>query len=381
MVVTACGQLGNPAIPPIPGLDRFEGPSFHSGHWDHDVDLAGKRVAVIGTGASAIQFVPEIAQEAAHVDVFQRSAPYVLYKTDKEYPQRLRDRWRRFPPSSEAPVSPSGSSTSRRSQGFGRNRAGLKPIEWMCRATLRFQVRDRKLRDRVRPSDEIGCKRVLLSKDWYPAIQLPHVDLITEAVVEVTPSGVITRDGTRRDADVIIFGTGYSSHDFVAPTEFHGRDGRTLSEAWREGAETYLGLAAEGFPNLFFVYGPNTNLGAGSIIFMLESEIQFVVDAVKTLARSGARSLEVKAQAQEAVQRELQERLAESVWNTGCSNWYVDEHGRNYNNWPGLTLEYRRRTRRFQPQDFVLTAADGSGAAGARTPASSSPPLPRQAAS
>jgi cation diffusion facilitator CzcD-associated flavoprotein CzcO len=355
VLVSACGQLSRPALARIEGAERFEGPIFHTARWDHDVDLHGKRVAVIGTGASTVQVVPAIAGRVAQLDVYQRSAPYVIPKKDRPYmPWEMRlFRW--FPPARWI---------ARFSQwfffevfiaGFNQFKAigglGVRMFE----RNLDDQVADPDLKRALTPDHVIGCKRVLISPDYYSTFERPNVSLIAQGVRELTKGGVVSEDGTERPADVIVLSTGFESTRFLAPMEIRGREGRDLNEVWREGANAYLGMTVAGFPNLFVMYGPNTNLGSGSIIFQLESQMAYIADAVERLRRTGG-WLSVRPEIQQAFDSEMQSRLSTSVWQTGCNNWYLDEHGRNTNNWPGFTLEYRRRTRRLDPSDYDVGA-------------------------
>ncbi len=354
VLVTATGQLSRPVEPDIPGLDRFEGTRFHSGRWDHDFDLEGKRVAVIGTGASAIQFVPEIAPRVKQLHLFQRSAPWVVKKPDRPYGKRERALYRRAP----------------WIQALSRLRVHLfyeflilaftrmqwlqRPFERGYERRVRKEIPDPELRERLIPDYPLGCKRVLLSNDWLHTLARPNVEVVTAPIREIEPNGVATEDGETREVDAIILATGFATTDFLAPMTVTGLGGRDLNDAWREGAEAYLGLAVAGFPNMFMLYGPNTNLGAGSIIYMLESQIGYVVDAVRELRRNGARYLDVRDDVQGGFNREIQERLSGTVWMAGCSSWYVTESGKVTNNWPGITSEYRRRTRHVKLADYEV---------------------------
>jgi cation diffusion facilitator CzcD-associated flavoprotein CzcO/acetyl esterase/lipase len=343
VLVPACGQLSRPIRPTIPGLDRFPGPVFHSAEWDHGVDVTGKRVAVIGTGASAIQFVPAIADRVAALTVFQRSAPHVIPKPDRAYGDRrpgnrtaARAFWSAF---FEAGA-----------LGLTSVRAAGMPFRLASAALRRSQVPDPALRARVTPDHPIGCKRILISSDYYPALGRPHVHVVTAPIAEVTGTGVRTADGTEHAADVIILGTGFAATDFLAPMKVFGTGGQELSERWRDGASAYLGIAVPGFPNLFLLYGPNTNLGSGSIVHMLECQIGYVRHALELL-RSGVRTLTVRPEVAARYDAEIQRRLAHTVW-TGCRNWYRTASGRIVNNWPGTMREYGRRTRCFEVSEY-----------------------------
>jgi cation diffusion facilitator CzcD-associated flavoprotein CzcO len=350
VLVLACGQLSRPAWPALEG--EFGGHAFHSAQWDHGYDLRGKRVGVIGTGASAIQFVPEIAEQAAQLHVFQRSAPWLLPRRNPEYPALLRAAVARVPGLQVLrrlgllAFMESGISAL---SGFEALRALLRT--W-SRTFMRMQLRDPEVRRRATPDYPFGCKRILFSSKYLPALQRPDVELVTEPIERLTPTGVRTRDGRERELDCVIYGTGFKAHDLVTPLEVHGRAGRTLNEAWRGGAQAHLGLTVPGFPNLFLLYGPNTNLGFGSIVVMIEAQVRYVADALRRLRRSGAAAVEVRPEVERAWDEATQERLRHSVW-TQCHNWYrSDETGRIINNWPGLMAEYVRATRALAEDDY-----------------------------
>ena len=347
VVISALGQLSNPVVPALPGADSFAGPAFHSARWDHDLDLDGKRVAVVGTGASAIQFVPGIVDRVGSLTVFQRHAPYVVPKPDVEYPQRhhrLIDRFPRLLGVERRSVFRLTEVLNRALEGESWTaRPVLKGLEAAWRLQLRRQVKDASLRERLRPDYEIGCKRILFSNDWYPALARPHVDLVTDAITAVEPGGVRTADGTLHKADVLIWGTGFAATDFLGGIEVTGRDGADLGAVWAEGAHAHLGINVPGFPNLFVVYGPNTNLGGSSIIGMLEAQSDWIAQVVRRIADGPAPAYEVRPEVFEAYDREMQERLGDSVW-ASCDSWYRDGT-RITTNWPGLVAEYQSRLR------------------------------------
>lgn len=351
-LVSAVGQLSRPALPDLPGSDSFRGPSFHSACWDHDVDLAGKRVAVIGTGASAIQFVPAIADRVAGITVFQRSAPYVLPKPDRAYTALHHTVFHRAP----------------RSQGFGRrltwhlseqlNRT-LGDGAWLGRVLmvawrlhLNARVRDARLRRTLVPDYPLGCKRILFSNDWYPALTRPNVEVVAQGVSGIEPEGVRSADGTLHPADVLIYGTGFAATEFLAPMGIRGASGTDLREAWSGGAHAYLGITVPDFPNLFLVYGPNTNLGGSSIIGMLEAQAGHIVQAVTAASSAGGR-IEVRREVAERFDAEVQERLGHSVW-SGCASWYREPGGRISTNWPGRVAEYVARTAVLDLDDYEV---------------------------
>jgi len=355
VVVTATGQLSRPSIPRLPGLERFAGRAFHSARWEHDHDLTGRNVAAVGTGASAIQSIPEIAPRVGRLEVYQRSAPWVIPKMDREYPERARRLVERMPLLQDAARLGFWAYFEVLITGFVGPRFALAPVWLSHKAMLHAQVRDRRLRRTLKPDYALGCKRVLISSDYYKALVRPNVELVTEAIREVTPDGIVTDDGVERPADTIIFGTGFRTTEFLAPMEVRGLGERELNEAWRGGAEAFLGMAVSGFPNFFMLYGPNTNLGSGSIIYMLESQIRYVLEAVRALSSNGRAYLDVRPEVQREFDEEMQRRLGDSVWSS-CSSWYRTASGRVTNNWPGYMSEYRRRTRRLEPADYRLVA-------------------------
>jgi cation diffusion facilitator CzcD-associated flavoprotein CzcO len=352
-VVSAVGQLTRPAFPDIPGRGDFAGPSWHSARWNHDIDLAGKRIGVIGTGASAIQFVPEVARTAARVDVYQRSAPYILPKNDRPYrhaDQVVFDRLSLVRKADRLRIFLYGELLT---SGFVLSPKMLAAPRLMWRRQLRA-VTDEQLRAKCIPDYVMGCKRVLFSNDWYSTLQRPDVTLVTEKIERIAPEGVITADGTLRQADVIVYGTGYQATDFLAPMSVTGLRGRKLNDAWRDGAEAYLGITVSGFPNFFMLYGPNTNLGGNSIIYMLEGQIGYVLRALLALRAERLHWLDVRPDVQDAFSAWVTEASHTSVWESGCHNWYTNASGRNVSNWPVHTFLYRHRVRRFDLTDYMV---------------------------
>ncbi len=350
VLVSAVGQLSRPVIPDLPGREDFAGPAFHSARWDHSVDLTGKRIAVIGTGASAIQFVPAIQPRAGHVTVFQRSAPYVVPKPDRAYTERHHRSFRRRPATQRF-----GRELTRvLSEQLNRSLTGTNPMKRLLelgwRIQLRAQVPDPALRAKLVPDYPLGCKRLLFSNDWYPALVQPNVSLVTERAAEILPHGVRAADGSVHEADVIVYGTGFAATEFLAPMTVRGVGGRSLEEAWAGGARAYLGVCVPGFPNLFVVYGPNTNLGGSSIISMMEAQAALIRQLVERSARGGA-PVAVRDGAEERFDAEMHERLTRTVW-SGCESWYADEQGRVTTNWPGTVAEYRARCSAVDHADF-----------------------------
>jgi cation diffusion facilitator CzcD-associated flavoprotein CzcO len=351
-VITALGQLGRPALPGIDGRDTFAGPSWHSARWNHQVDLAGQRVAVVGTGASAIQFVPEIAKAAAHVDVYQRTPPYVLPKADGPY----RAVFGRVPAVRRADRLRIFLYGELLTSGFVLSPKVLAVPMAMWRRQLRTQVADPELRGRCIPDYVMGCKRVVFSDDWYPALTRPDVELVTDPIERIVPAGVATADGTTRPADVIIYATGFHATQFLTPMQVAGRGPRQLHQAWRDGAQAYLGITVAGFPNFFMLYGPNTNLGGNSILYMLEGQIGYVLGALKALTEHHLAWLDVRPDVQDAFNDWVQAASRTSVWESGCHSWYT-AGGRNISNWPAHTFVYRRRVRRFDLAAYQVMPA------------------------
>jgi cation diffusion facilitator CzcD-associated flavoprotein CzcO len=354
VLLTACGQLSVPSVPPLPGLDDFEGPAFHTARWRHDVDLTGKRVGVIGTGCSAIQVVPAIQPLVARLDVYQRSPGWTIPKMDGPFSERAKRLFQRFPVLQRLDRKAIFAFNELGAVGMTRHRSLLAPLRALGRRQINKAISDPELRRKVTPSDELGCKRVMLTDEWYPTLCKPNVELITDRIAGVTPSAVRMQDGSERAVDVLVLATGFKTHGFVAPMEIVGEGERTLAEEWAEVARAYLGLSVPGFPNMFLLYGPNTNGGTGSVIFTLEAGIGHVIAALRELERAGASRIELTRSSAEAFDRELRAALRETVWHTGCTNWYVDERGNDPNQWPWTWSAYRRRTARLEPSVYRL---------------------------
>jgi cation diffusion facilitator CzcD-associated flavoprotein CzcO len=362
-VVCSVGQLGRPVMPDIPGRDEFTGPSWHSARWNHGAGLAGQRVAVIGTGASAVQFIPEIAKVAGHVDVYQRSAPYVLPKADRPYrgaEQALFDRLPVVRKADRLRVFLYGELLT---SGFVLSPKLLAAPMQLWRRQLNSQIADPELRAKCVPDYVMGCKRVVFSSDWYRALARPDVELVTDPIERIAADGVVTADGTERKTDVIIYGTGFKAAEFLVPMQVAGPGGRTLQEAWRDGAQAYYGITVSGFPNFFMLYGPNTNLGGNSIIYMLEGQIGYVLGAIQALEAEHLAWLDVRPDVQDAFNSWVQSASRKSVWESGCHSWYTTASGRNTNNWPDHTFLYRYRVRRFDLAAYRVMPATASSVA------------------
>ena len=354
ILITACGQLSIPSFPPIPGAETFDGPAFHTAEWRHDVDLAGKRVAVVGTGCSAIQVVPAIQPLVGRVDVYQRSPGWTFPKLDFAYRERTKRLFERFPVLQRMDRAALFYFMELGALGMTSRRWLLKPFRAIARFQIRSAIKDPELRRQVTPADEIGCKRLMLTDEWYPTLTRDNVELVTDRIAEITPDGIRTAGGVERPADVLVWATGFKSHGFVAPMEIVGAGGHTVAEEWSRTPRAYLGLTMPRFPNLFMLYGPNTNGGTGSVIYTIEAGMGHVLAALRELNRADARRIEIRRQAADRFDDELRAALAGTVWHSGCTNWYVDEDGNDPNQWPWRWDAYRRRTARLEPGAYAL---------------------------
>jgi cation diffusion facilitator CzcD-associated flavoprotein CzcO len=356
VLINACGALRVPSVPPLAGLESFEGPAFHTARWRHDVELAGKRVAVVGTGCSGIQVVPEIQPIVEHLDVYQRTPGWTFPRMDFAYKERTLRLFERFPVLQRLDRM-AILSFMELSAAAQTNRPWLlKPFRAVARRQITKAIRDPELRRKVTPSDEIGCKRILITDDWYPTLTKANVELVTERIVEVTPTGIRTADGTERPAEALVLGTGFNVHAGLAPMEVVGAGGRTLAEEWAYLARAYLGLSVPGFPNMFLLFGPNTGGGSGSVLYTIEAEMAHVIAALRELERANAPRIEVSREAAEAFDRELRAALVGTVWQSGCKSYYLDENGNNPAIWPWHWSAYRRRTARLEPGAYEVGA-------------------------
>ena len=342
VVVSGTGGLHVPSYAAVAGRERFRNPSFHSAEWRDDVALIGKRVAIVGTGASAIQIVPEIVDNVSALTLYQRTPPWVVAKPDR--PTRNWERWlfRRVPVVQRLLRGWIWSTDDLRATAFGGNGALLKVAEASARKQIARQIADPILRRKVTPAFRLGCKRVLISNDYYSALTKPNVEVVTDPIVTVTETGIQTGAGSR-DHDVIIYCTGFQP--WAQTAEIVGRNGVRLADAWAGSPQAYLGLASTGFPNMFFLMGPNTALGSGSIIYMIESQIGYIMEALAKMDHSRIDAVEIRPEVQRAFDDDLQARIGRSVWKSGCSSWYQSKDGRNGAIWPGTSGQYRRRTR------------------------------------
>jgi cation diffusion facilitator CzcD-associated flavoprotein CzcO len=356
ILVCACGQLNRPYEPPIPGMDGFGGARFHSARWDHDQDLTGRSVAVIGNGASAIQFVPRIAPLTKRLTIFQRSPNWIIRKPDHVYSRFTKWLFRRVPFAEALYRASIYWRLEVRFPAFAKRTLLGRFVQWVATRHLRAEIPDPALRQALTPDYPVGCKRILISNDFYSTLNLPHVELVSDPIHQVREDRIVSADGTEYPADTLIFATGFRTTEFLAPMEIRGRGGQRLHDAWRDGAEAYLGVAAAGFPNMFMLYGPNTNLGHNSIIFMVECQVGYVLRCIEAMARGDVAALEVRHEAMERFNREIQARASETVWAADCGNWYKTESGKITNNWPDYTYRYRRRMREPDLRDFHVHA-------------------------
>ncbi|MET7366160.1 NAD(P)/FAD-dependent oxidoreductase [Streptomyces sp. NPDC005566] len=347
VVVSATGPLSDPKLPDIPGLAEFPGKVFHSARWDHDYDLTGKRVAVIGTGASAIQIVPEIQPRASRLTLFQRTPPWVMPRMDRAISGAEKWLHRTLPFTGTARRGLLWGIRELQVGAFTKHPDQLGLVERIAKANMARAVKDPELRAKLTPSYRIGCKRILLSNAYYPALAQPNVDVVASGLAEVRGSTVIASDGTETEADVIILGTGFHVTDMPIADRVVGADGITLAESWKDGMQALRGASAAGFPNWMTVIGPNTGLGNSSMILMIESQLNYMADYLRQLDVLGGRAaLGARTSAVGAWNRRVQDRMKRTVWNTGgCTSWYLDSTGRNTTVWPGTTAEFRRATR------------------------------------
>ncbi|MDY6816681.1 MAG: NAD(P)/FAD-dependent oxidoreductase [Pseudomonadota bacterium] len=362
IVISGMGGLSTPSYPDIKGIETFTGTSFHSQDWNHDYDFRGKRVAVIGTGASAIQFVPEVAKEVAQLDLYQRTPPWIMPKPDREIRPLEKMMFRKFPQTLNAFRQSIYWMLEGRVLGFVGNPRILKIGELQARRHIRSQISDKELRKKVTPEFHFGCKRVLMSNNYYPTLDQDHVNVLTDGIREVKGNLIVDNTGNERSVDCIIYGTGFKAQEPIPRRMIFGRGGQDLLDAWRDGAEAYKGTTVAGFPNFFMLMGPNTGLGHSSMVYMIESQVQYVLDALRKMQHRGWKSVEVKEEAFSEYNASLHAKLGDSVWQTGCKSWYVNENGKNTTLWPGFTWQFRQQTKRFDAEQYVCEEVAGTQA-------------------
>ncbi|MGW5058445.1 flavin-containing monooxygenase [Streptomyces sp. NPDC004096] len=366
VVVSATGPLSDPRIPDIPGLDSFPGTVFHSARWDHEYDLRDKRVAMIGTGASAIQIVPSIQPEVAKLTLFQRTPPWVMPRVDRAISGFERGLHRALPFTTQLRRGLLWGIREMQVQAFTKHPDELGFVERLAKRNMARAIKDPVLRAKLTPDYRIGCKRILLSSSYYPALTRPNVDVVASGLAEVRGSTLVAADGTETEADAIIFGTGFHVTDMPIAERVVGADGRTLAETWKNGMAALRGATAAGFPNWMTIIGPNTGLGNSSMILMIESQLNYLADYVRQLDVLGGRvALDARPQAVENWNDRVQERMKRTVWNTGgCTSWYLDARGRNTTIWPGTTSEFRGATRRVDLAEYEVLRAAGAAEPG-----------------
>ncbi|MFE2240627.1 flavin-containing monooxygenase [Streptomyces virginiae] len=393
VVVSATGPLSEPKLPEIPGLAGFPGKVFHSARWDHDYDLRGKRVAVIGTGASAIQIVPAIAPDVERLTLFQRTPAWVMPRTDRAI--TAVERWvhRQLPFTQAARRGLTWAIRDLQVGAFTKRPNQLGFVEALAKANMARSIKDPAMRARLTPSYRIGCKRILLSSTFYPALARPHVDLVASGLKEVRGSVLVAADGTEAEVDAIVFSTGFHVTDLPIAERVVGADGRSLADTWKDGMASLRGATAAGFPNWMTIIGPNTGLGNTSMILMIESQLNYMADYLRQLTvlggngaagRAGRVALAARPSAVNAWNRKVQARMERTVWNTGgCTSWYLDENGRNTTVWPGTTGEFRRETRTVDLAEYEVVRVRGREhdriAVAAPLPAAEPAPLAAQA--
>lgn len=354
-LVSGIGGLSIPAIPDIEGLADFKGPTFHSARWNHDYDLGGKRVAVIGTGASAIQFVPGIIDQVAHIDLYQRSAPWVFPKEDGDISETRQSLYRRLPALQRLARASIYVTLESRILAMVRNPKMMKDYgEKQALEFLHAQVKDPVLRKKVTPDYRMGCKRILLSNDWYAAISQDKVDVLTDGIARITATGVVDREGVERPVDAIILGTGFQAQNPVPEGAFIGRGGVDLARRWGQTPTAYKGCTVAGFPNLFLLGGPNSGIGHTSMIYMLEGHFRYTLAAMRAMRERGLRAVDVRKDHEDAYNEDVQAQTVSTIWGAGCRGWYFNEDGANTTLWPNFTFLFRRQLQGFDHEAYHL---------------------------
>ena len=358
VLVSAIGALHVPSIPKLLGVETFEGLSFHSARWHRYCELKGKRVAVIGTGASAIQFVPQIAGDVGQLHIFQRTAPWILPNLDREIGPK--ERWMLRNVQSWRTLFRRWlyGTYEIRVMLFKGNRILVERMEEIAHRHLELQVPDSELRRKLTPDYRIGCKRVLLANDYYPALTRANVELVTDAIAQVRTHSIVTIDGREREIDVIIYGTGFDVAGALRRLDLHGRGDNALADVWKETIESYYGITISGFPNFFMLLGPNTALGHNSVVIMIEAQVAYIMSALKQMKARGIGAIDVKRDVQHAFYERIQRKLEKTQWQAGgCHSWYQDDGGHNIAIWPGFTFDYIRRTRHAALTDYIPLAS------------------------
>ncbi len=353
-LVSACGQLHHPSIPAIEGLNQFAGTQFHSARWDHQCDLQGKTVAVVGNAASAVQFVPPVAEKAAKTYIFQRSPQWVATKGNNNFSSV--EQWLNH----HFPWAPALRrfwiywTLEMRFRVFLQGTLSGKLFQQRLTQKILSRLKKVNLDDSLLPEYTVGCKRILLSNDYYEVLARPTVEVISHGIAKVTPKEIITADGKQYPVDVIIFGTGFKSNAFLHPIQLEGVAGKMLSQAWKMGPEAYFGMMVSGFPNFFLLFGPNTGLGHSSIVYMIEKQVDYIVQLLQLIKQKNLKYLDVKSEVMANHNAKLQEDMQRLVWSSSCQSWYKNESGKVINNWPDFTWKYARQVKRIRLEDFNL---------------------------
>ncbi len=353
-LISANGVLAEPATPNIPGIDKFQGKIFHSAQWDHDFDLRGKKVACIGTGASAIQFVPEIAPQVENLDVYQRTPPWIIPRADRRITRLEKWLLRRVKPLQWLYRWSIYWHHEARVMGFVIHPWLMKIFQFGALRHMKRQVADPELQAKLTPDYMIGCKRILISNDWYPALCRDNVNLVTSGIQEIREHSIIDSAGIERPADALVLGTGFVVTDNPIAQHIKIKDGPTLAQTWADGEQAYLGTMVAGFPNLFLMTGPNTLLGHTSVVFMIETQVGYIMRALKQMRARGAERLEVRPEVQTRYNDKLQARLRASTWSTGCKSWYQNKDGKITTLWPGFTFSFWLAVQRFRAADYLM---------------------------
>ena len=354
-IISCTGGLSQPMYPDIKGIDTFKGEMFHSAKWDKHFDWKNKTIAVIGTGASAIQIVPTIAPDVKQLYLFQRTPPWIMPKPDAEISSLRRWLYNNIPYTQHLYRRRLYWQHELMALGFIKRPGILKFASKLALRFLKQSVSDETLRQKLTPNYVMGCKRVLISNEYYPALTRSNVEVITDGIQQITETGVLTKDGNQRNVDAIIIATGFQAAEEVSRFAVKGRNGIDLNEAWREGAEAYLGTTVAGFPNMFLVVGPNTGLGHSSMILMIEAQVNLIMESLKAMKRKQAKFIDLKPQVQQDFNKEIQEKLSHTVWqNGGCHSWYQMKNGKNVTLWPGFTFTFMERTKKFEEEKYEI---------------------------
>lgn len=358
LLILGNGPLSEPSLPAIAGIEQFAGTLFHSARWRHDYNLTGKRVAVIGTGASAIQFVPRIQPKVGSITLFQRTPPWILPRQDHPIAGWQQLLFRFLPPTQRLVRTWIYWLRELSALGLVHRSPMIENAVKIAQEHREQQIPDPLLRAKLTPKYAMGCKRILLSDDFYPALSQPNVEVVTNHIREVRAHSIVTEDGEEREIDTIICGTGFHVTDAHLPQSIYGRGGQSLGDAWSAGAHAYKGATVAGFPNLFLLIGPNTGLGHTSMVFMIEAQVAYILDCLRTMEKRRLQAVEIRAEREEAYNAEIQQRMQGTVWASGCASWYLDARGRNTTIWPGFTFDFRRRTSHFDAEQYMLVPVE-----------------------